>query len=170
VWNSSRAATRLLRKSTTATPHFNCSLRPARGTPSIADVLRIFDRPTKAYGPTSARPRAKPGSSATGWRRPVAGSTSTNCPVPDSRSHSPPSRQRGEGGIDRPRLITSPLVTSTKQPPCDLLARQPLAESVSPRAVTYLGRPAAMARPLRWHRSSAARAETNGGCHRGTKL
>src|SRR5262249_25689178 len=71
-----------------ATPHFNCSLRSARGTPSVAEGFRIFDRPTKAYGRSSARPRAKPGNSATRCRRPVAGSTSTSCPVPDSSSHS----------------------------------------------------------------------------------
>src|SRR5262249_23038778 len=54
VWNSNRARPWPLRKSTTATPHFNCSRRWARGTPSIADVWRIFDRPTKAYGPDRA--------------------------------------------------------------------------------------------------------------------
>src|SRR6476620_7389982 len=37
VKNSRKAVTWPLRKSTTATPHFNCSLRSARGTPSIAD-------------------------------------------------------------------------------------------------------------------------------------
>ena len=49
-------------------------------------------------------------------------------------------------------------------------ARQPPAVSVSPRAVTYRGRPSTMARPLRWQRSSAARAVMNGGRQRGTKL
>src|SRR5262249_1394792 len=78
--------------------------------------------------------------------------------------------QRGECGIDRPRLSTSPLRTSSRQPPRCLSARQPLVVSVSPRAVTYLGWPSASARPFRWQRSSAARAGTNGGRQRGTTL
>src|SRR5262249_16947694 len=57
-------------------PPSACPRRSASGTPSIAEVARILDRPTKAYGPTRARPRVKPGSSATDSDRPVAGSTS----------------------------------------------------------------------------------------------
>ena len=52
--------------------------------------------------------------------------------------------------------------------PCS--ARQPCGVSVSARAVTYFGAPSAMARPLRWQRSSAASAVMNGGRQRGTKL
>src|SRR5262249_16249651 len=60
--------------------------------------------------------------------------------------------------------------TSIRQPLCTLSARQPCGVSVSARAVTYLGAPSATARPLRWQRSSAASAVTNGGRPRGTKL
>ena len=90
--------------------------------------------------------------------------------MPDSSIQSRPSCQRGECGIDRPRRSISPVLTSSKQPPWGLSARQPPAVSVSPRAVTYLGRPSTMARPFRWQRSSAARAVMNGGRQRGTKL
>ena len=36
--------------------------------------------------------------------------------------------------------------------------------------VTYFGRPSAIARPLRWHRSDGSSSLTNGGRQRGTKL
>ena len=60
-------------------------------------------------------------------------------PDPDSHSHSLPPCQRGECGIDRPRATTSPVGTSSRQPPWDLFARQPPAVSVSPNAEAYLG-------------------------------
>ena len=70
----------------------------------------------------------------------------------------------------KPRATVSPLATSIRQPPWTLLARHPWGVSVSARAVTYRGAPSAMARPLRWQRSSAARPVRNGGRQRGTKL
>jgi hypothetical protein len=42
-----------------------------------------------------------------------AGSTSTSCPFPDSKSHSRPLCRCGECGIDRPRATTSPVGTSS---------------------------------------------------------
>ena len=65
---------------------------------------------------------------------PVARSTSTTPPVPDSSTQSWPSCQRGEWGIDRPRVTNSPDGTSMMQPPCGLSARQPSRMSVVPSA------------------------------------
>src|SRR5262249_56918085 len=80
------------------------------------------------------------------------------------------SGRRGGCATDRRRRTAAPGGGSISEPPCDLFARQPPAVSVSPRAVTYRGRPSTTASPFRWQRSSAARAETNRGCQRGTKL
>src|SRR5262249_50099011 len=96
-------------------------------------------------------------------------------PEPDSSTHSRPSCQRGECGIDRPALILAPEGTSSTTPPFRLLARQPLRVSLVPRAVTNRGtsRPCssgASAKPLRWQRSSGASAVTKGGRQRGWKL
>src|SRR5262249_27532715 len=78
-------------------------------------------------------------------------------------------------GIDKPEQIVSPEGTSSTTPPLFLLARQPPRVSLVPRAVTKRGasRPCASAaspRPLRWQRSSGARAVTKGGRQRGRKL
>src|SRR6516164_3107965 len=96
-------------------------------------------------------------------------------PEPDSSTHSRPSCQRGECGIDKPAVIVSPDGTSSNTPPLRLLARQPPRVSVVPRAVTNRGtsRPwssGASPRPLRWQRSSGASAVTKGGRQRGSKL
>jgi hypothetical protein len=112
----------------------------------------------------------KPGSRATVSRWPVARSTSATPPVPDSSTNSRPSCQRGECGIGSPRLTNSPAVRSMMPPPCGLSARQPSRTSVVLRAVTYRGVRSTMASPFKWQRSSAARAEMNGGRQRGTKL
>src|SRR6516164_5948974 len=96
-------------------------------------------------------------------------------PEPDSSTHSRPSCQRGECGIDKPAQSVAPEGTSSTTPPLRLLARQPLRVSLVPRAVTNRGasRPyssAASPRPLRWQRSSGASAVTKGGRQRGWKL
>src|SRR6516162_9447861 len=96
-------------------------------------------------------------------------------PEPDSSTHSRPSCQRGECGIDKPALIVAPDGTSSSTPPLFLLARQPPRVSLVPRAVTKRGasRPwssGASPRPLRWQRSSGASAVTKGGRQRGRKL
>src|SRR5262249_32660148 len=70
----------------------------------------------------------------------------------------------------KPRAMIWLVAISMRQPVWTLFARQPAGVSVSASALTYLGLPSCIARPLRWQRSSAARAEMNGGCQRGTKL
>src|SRR5262249_58960924 len=112
----------------------------------------------------------KPGGTVSASYFPVAGSTQPMPPLPDSRIHKRPSYQRGECGIDRPRVMTSPEATSRRTPPLFLLSRQPPGASVAPRAVTKAGRPSARQSPFRWQRSSGASAEMNGGRQRGTKL
>ena len=77
-----------------------------------------------------------PGTAAIGSYRPVPGSMNPSVPVPDSQSQSRPAYQRGEWGIDSPRVITSPEATSMTMPSLALFARQPAGSSVSPRAVT----------------------------------
>src|SRR4051794_13895554 len=133
-------------------------------------LSRTCERPTKASPPAKSSPRVNPGVEATASYLPVAGSTTPSVPAPDSHTHSFPPCSRGECGIDRPEATTSPLGTSSSTPPLALFARQPAAPSVPPRAVTYRGRPSAIARPLRWQRSVGSSAEMNGGRHRGTKL
>src|SRR5262249_8242916 len=91
-------------------------------------------------------------------------------PEPDSQTHSRPPCQRGEWGIDRPRVMTSPESTSIKTPPLALLGRQPAIAFVSPSAVAYFGLPSTMPRPLRWQRSLGSSSLTNGGRQRGVKL
>src|SRR5262249_49043798 len=114
--------------------------------------------------------RVKPGSTVSAWYLPVAGSTQPKPPLPDSRTHRRPSYQRGECGIDRPRVTTSPEATSRRTPPLFLSARPPPGVSVVPTPVTKGGRPCAMHNPFRWQRSSGASAVMNGGRQRGTKL
>src|SRR5262249_26076728 len=96
--------------------------------------------------------------------------TAPSVPEPDSQTHSRPPCQRGEWGIDRPRHRTSPESTSIRTPPRALFGRQPAIVFVSPRAVTYFGRPSTMPRPLRWQRSLGSSSETNDGRQRGVKL
>ena len=115
---------------------------------------RTCDRPMKAYGPQNAKPRVKPGNSSSGSYRPRAGSTVPNVPVPDSSSHSRPSYQRGECGIDRPAAITALDGTSSSTPPLRLFSRQPPGESVAPSAVANCTRPSRTPNPFRWQRSS----------------
>ena len=66
----------------------------------------------------------------------VCGSMNPSVPEPDSQTQSRPAYQRGEWGIDSPRVITWPEATSIRMPPLALSARQPAGESVSPSAVT----------------------------------
>src|SRR5262249_33562027 len=101
---------------------------------------------------------------------PVRSSTNPMVPAPDSQTQRRPAYQRGEWGIERPRVITSPLSTSIKIPPRALFARQPAGSSFAPSAVTCFGPPSTLATPFKWQRSLGSRAETNGGRHRGAKL
>ena len=59
--------------------------------------------------------------------------------------------------------------TSISTPPSWRRWRHPLSTSERLTAVTYFGRPSCMARPLRWHRSSAASLEMNSGFQIGRK-
>jgi hypothetical protein len=77
---------------------------------------------------------------------------------------------RGECGMARPEVTTSPEGTSRTAPVSLRAARQPPGSSEVAITVTYAGRPSRIATPLRWQRSSGARRETNGGVQRGTKL
>ena len=66
-----------------------------------------------------------------------AGSTDAQLPRPDSSTHSRPSCQRGECGIDRPAATISDAGTSISTPPRRLV-RAPAARLVGPpSAVTY---------------------------------
>ena len=90
--------------STTQTPQQrSASGRSAMAMPLKTALSRTCDRPMKASGPQKSRPRVKPGSTASASYFPVAGSTQPKPPLPDSSTHSRPSYQRGECGIDRPR-------------------------------------------------------------------
>jgi hypothetical protein len=51
-----------------------------------------------------------------------------------------------------------------------LFGLQAAISFVSPSAVTYLGLPSIMPRPLRWQRSDGSNSVMNGGRQRGTKL
>ena len=99
-------------------------------------VPRNCDRPMNATGPMKSRPRQNPGTRATSVRSPVLTSTVHSAPRPDSSTHRRLSYQRGECGIDRPRVITRFVVTSMIKPPLRLFARQPSCVLVSPSAVT----------------------------------
>ena len=88
-------------------------------------LSRTCDSPTKARLPAKSSPRVKPGTSAIGSYLPVFGSTKPSVPAPDSQTQSRPPYQRGEWGIDSPRVITSPEATSIRMPPLALFARQP---------------------------------------------
>src|SRR5262249_34000336 len=127
-------------------------------------------RPTKAIFPAKSRPRVKPGAGAIGTYLEVFGSMNPSVPAPDSQTQIRPAYQRGEWGIDKPRVITSPESTSIRTPPRALFGRQPSGSSVSPSAVTYRGRPLTIPRPFRWQRSEGSSAEMNDGRHRGVKL
>src|SRR6516164_11810815 len=131
---------------------------------------RTCDSPTKARSPTKSSPRVNPGTAATASYRPVFRSTNPSVPEPDSQSHNRPPYQRGEWGIDRPRQRMASESTSISSPPRALFGRQPAISFVSPSAVTYLGLPSTMPRPLRWQRSDGSSSVTNGGRQRGTKL
>src|SRR5262249_17298696 len=133
-------------------------------------LSRTCDSPTKARSPTKSSPRVNPGVAATASYLPVFRSTTPSVPEPDSQTHSRPPYQRGEWGIDRPRVMTSPESTSIRTPPLALFGRQPPIAFASPRAVTYFGRPSTRPRPLRWQRSDGSSSVTNGGRQRGTKL
>src|SRR5262245_6160795 len=161
-----------VRVSTTQTPQARSSTfsRSVIGMPLNRALSRTCDRPTNANGPKKSSPRVKPGKSATGSNRPLAGSTTARLPAPDSSTQRRPSYHRGECGMLSPRAMISPDGTSIRIPPRALLARHPAESSVAPRAVTYRGRPSRKPSPLRWQRSSGARAVTNGGRQRGTKL
>ena len=122
----------------TQTPQVRSSSvsRSVIGMPLKTALSRTCDRPTKARLPAKSSPRVKPGTSAIGSYLPVFGSMNPNVPAPDSQTQSRPAYQRGEWGIDSPRVITSPEATSIRMPPLALFARQPAGASVSPSAVT----------------------------------
>ncbi len=155
---------------TTHTPQVRSFSRWTSGMPLKTALSRTCERPIKASGPIKSMPRVKPGTSATVRHVRASRSTSASVPSPDSSTQSLPRCQRGECGIERPRSKISLVSMSIRMPPWALLARQPPALSVSPSAVTYLGRPSTMARPFRWQRSSGARPLRKGGRQRGLKL
>src|SRR6516164_4763435 len=131
---------------------------------------RTCDSPTKARSPTKSSPRVNPGTAATASYRPVFRSTVPSVPEPDSQTQSRPPYQRGEWGMDRPRQRIAQESTSMSTPPLALFRRQPAITFVSPSAVTYLGLPSTIPRPLRWQRSDGSNSVTNGGRQRGVKL
>lgn len=99
------------------------------GTSSIADMVRILDRPTKGSGLTIARPQAKAGSRATVSRFPVPRSTSARLPVPNSSTQRFPTRKRGgrrqpacdefcQGGVHQEAILrhTGPPTVGGEEP------------------------------------------------------
>ena len=119
-------------------PQVRCSSvsRSVIAMPLNTALSRTCDSPTKARLPAKSSPRVKPGTAAIGSYLPEFRSTNPSVPAPDSQTQSRPAYQRGECGIDSPRVITSPESTSIRTPPLALLARQPAGSSVAPSAVT----------------------------------
>ena len=70
------------------------------------------------------KPRKYPGSAQTTFCRPVARSIAANSPAPEFRTHKRPSYQRGECGMESPRLMISSVVMSITMPPVALFSRQ----------------------------------------------
>ena len=99
------------------------------------DRTRTCDNPTKARSPTMSRPRVNPGTAAIGSYS-QSGIDETDGAGPRLADPQQPGVPAREWGIDSPPETISPLGTSITTPPCDLLARQPAAVSVSPSAVT----------------------------------
>ena len=104
-------------RSTTATPHLSSSRRSASGTPSIAEVWRIFDSPINAYCPRQCQSAGETGQLRERLPLPSLGRRARaarfRIPAPTASRRC----QRGEWGIESPRVTNSPEATSITQPP-----------------------------------------------------
>src|SRR5690606_2448301 len=162
-----------LANETICTPHHGSAsrLRSSSSRPRPSKRwLRGLDRPTAATLPAIDRPRAKPGTKASGTNFFFSRSTQPRCPVPALSTHSRPLAQRGECGMDSPSQTISSVSTAITTPPSRRRSRQPSTVSLRQTAVTYFGRPCTIARPLRWQRSSGASLLMNFGFQIALKL